>query len=262
MSSRDPVGISLRPPSGVAAPEFGPLVRAQPVPGAFDSPGWWIGSTAGILWASLLLGSVFPGLPNGFLLAPMAAGPWLARSARRLWQRRRMRRCRSWDGAGPPPPGATRVTGRVRGLGEAFLPPGERQPVVYVRTRFWQATGTGRPAGPAREDVRGVFLEIELDGEEAVRVAPEAVFLMGGESVVPELGPQVRWKLGAPWAGPLKGRLRRGKLREGDRVEAVGEVVREVNTQGAASPGRGVPMIQWLVPAWNGGVWIRKLDAS
>ena len=43
-------------------------------------------------------------------------------------------------------------------------------------------------------------------------------------------------------------------------MEAVGEVVREVNAQGVANPGRGVPMIQWLVPAWKGGVWIRRLE--
>jgi hypothetical protein len=151
------------------------------------------------------------------------------------------------------------VTGVVRGLGDPFTPPGETRPVVYAQTHFQQATPDGRPAGQDRVDVRGLFLELELSPDVTVRVAPEAVRLIGGESTVPELGPELRWKLGAPWSGWWQGRLRRGILCPGDKVEAVGSVAREVSAAGAAAPGRGVPMIQWLVPAWKGGVWIRRV---
>jgi hypothetical protein len=250
MSKHEPFAVTLRPPSGLSTPELGPLVRAQTVPGSWDAPAAWVQAAWTALWASGLLGG---------LAAPLAAVPWLITRSRPRMQRKRMWTVDGWDGTGPAPEGPVRVNGWVRGIGEPFLPPGEHEPVVYAHTRFWQATGTGRPAGPAREDVRGMFLDIELAVEGVVRVAPEAVFMIGRGAVVPEVGHDIRWQLGAPWSGPVKGWLRRSCLRNGDRVEAVGHVVREVSVEGERSPGRGVPMKQSLVPAWPGGVWIRRL---
>jgi hypothetical protein len=260
MSKHEPVAISLRPPSGVA-PEFGPLVRAQPIGRRWDAPLSWAMSIGAALWAATIGVGVlsYAGLMS--LMLAVAASPAVMAASAAGWRRWRLRRCARWDGSGQPPGGAVRVTGVVRGLGEPFTPPGETRQLIYARTRFQHATPDGRPdGGQSREDVRGLFLEIELSPDVSVRIAPEVVRLIGGEMAMPELGPELRWRLGAPWSGWWRGKLRRSILCPGDRVEAVGAVVREVSTQGVASPGRGVPMIQWLTPAWPGGVWIRKLE--
>lgn len=261
MSKHEPVAISLRPPSGVAAPELGPLVRAQPIEVRGRSFLPFAFPLLGVGTASLLQNSshgvVFLGLATA-LIGTAGTLP----AAQAWWRRRRLRRCPRWDGTGAPPVGVVRVTGRLRALGEPFLTPGESQPVVYSRTRFRQADPYGRPTYLHREDVRGLFLEVELPGDACVRIAPETVVLLEHETLVPEVGSEARWKLGAAWEGWWRGKLRRSILRAGDTVEAVGQVVREVNDQGVAGPGRGVPMMQWLVPAWNGGVWIRKLERT
>jgi hypothetical protein len=262
MSKHEPFALTLRPPSGLAAPEFGPLVRAQPVVRRWDAPLPWAISFGGAMWAATIGGGWASNPVLMLVVALVASTPALTAAAASGWRRWRLRQRASWDGSGQPPAVAVRVTGLVRGLGDPFTPPGETRPVVYAQTHFQQATPDGRPAGHSRVDVRGLFLEIELSPDVSVRVAPEAVRLIGGELGVPELGPELRWKLGAPWSGWWQGRLRRSILRPGDKVEAVGVVVREVSAEGAASPGRGVPMIQWLVPAWKGGVWIRKLEGA
>jgi hypothetical protein len=150
----------------------------------------------------------------------------------------------------------------VRALGEPFTVPGDSSPVIFAHTRYDQARVDGTRGKFRREDVRGLVLEIALPTEVAVRIAPESVRLVGSESTVPEVGHVVRRKLGAVWAGWLRGKLTRRTLREGDQVEAVGQLVRDVDVHGEASPGRGVPMLHWLTPAWPGGVWIRRIGGG
>ena len=94
-----------------------------------------------------------------------------------------------------------RVTGRLRALGEPFVPPGESLPVVHCQTRFAQANERGTNSYRYWEDIRGLFLEVELSADTCVRIAPEAVRLLDGGAVVPEVGPELRWKLGAPGRG-------------------------------------------------------------
>ena len=247
-----------------AVPDFGPLVRAQPIrPPVTSSTTLWV-----------VLGIVLPKVGRalgGSLVAELGAIATVLVVALvverfpALWRRWRMRRCPPWDGglgAGQPPRGAVRVTGRVRAVGQPFMLPGETRPVLFGHTRYAQARSDGTRGKFQRVDVRGLTLEIALPEGAVVRVAPDDVRLLEGERVVPEVGIETRRRLGAAWEGWLKGKLRRSSLREGDRVEAVGELVRDVSVEGTAAPGRGVPMVQWLVPAWPDGVWIRKLEAG
>jgi hypothetical protein len=259
MSNQEQVAISLRPPGGMATPEFGPLIRAQPVRMAREWPLRVTPPILGVAVANLMRHADAAAVEIALVGTLLGIG-WSIPRAQSWWRRHRLNRCPAWDGAGPPPGGVVRVTGRLRALGEPFLPPGESQPVVYCRTRFPQANSHGKYSYSHREDIRGLFLEIDLSAHASVRIAPESVRVLDGEAVVPEVGREVRWKLGAPWEGWWQGKLRRSILRAGDMVEAAGEVAREVNAQGAASPGRGVPMIQWMIPAWPGGVWMRRLE--
>jgi hypothetical protein len=261
--TEDPItgAISLRPTTALTSQvPLGPLVRAQPATSAGDVLSRFAVPLFGYGIAAIFL---FPGA-YGAVLAGVSGAVlglnWVVPRVRSLWASARMRRCPVWDGAAAPPGGAVRVVGRVRALGDPFLTVGESQPVLYSHTRFPLASPTGWRSHAFREDVRGVFLEIELGPDASVRIAPEKVRLVGGARAVPEVGPEVRHALGAPWAGWERGKLRRRLLRSGDRVEAVGVVVREVNPQGGAMPGRGVPMLQWLTPAWDDAVWIRRLE--
>ena len=262
MSKHEPFAISLRPPGGLAAAEFGPLVRSQPArPALADWAVRLVPPFLGMATAALLFRPLEA--VGKFALAGTLFGiGWSIPRAQSWWRRRRLRRCPTWDGSVPLTGGVVRVTGRLRALGEPFVPPGESLPVVHCRTRFAQANELGTNSYRYWEDIRGLFLEVDVSVDTCVRIAPEAVRLLDGGAVVPEVGPQLRWKLGAAWEGWWQGKLRRSILRPGDMVEAVGEVVREVNAQGVANPGRGVPMIQWLVPAWKGGVWIRRLEET
>ena len=254
--------ISLRPPAGLSAtPDFGPLVRAQPIrPPVTASTTLWV-----------VLATVVPrvarAISHSFVIelagiATVAVAALLVGHLPTWYRRWRMWRSPAWDGSGPAPKGAVRVTGRLRAMGQPFLLPGEKQLVIYARTSYPQARSDGSRGKFLREDVRGLSLEIALPVGTSVRLAPESVRLLGSEKVVPEVGVDARWRLGAAWQGWFKGKLRRSSLREGDRVEAVGELVRDVSVEGTAAPGRGVPMVQWLVPAWPDGVWIRKLEAG
>ncbi len=101
--------------------------------------------------------------------------------------------------------------------------------------------------------------QIVLPTGASVHVEPTDVRLLEGDEVVPEVGTSVRWALGAPWAREARAPLYRSSLAPGDRVEAVGELVRRVDVEGQAAPGRGVPMVHLIRPAWPGGVWIRRV---
>jgi hypothetical protein len=263
MSQEPPsAAVQVRPTLVVATgPEYGPLVRAQPVRAVEDrlTP-LWVGLGIGVSKIPEMIGGSGIWELAGF--GALGVGLALAYVAPVFWRRWRLRRCPSWDGTGTAPAGAVRLTGRVRAVGHAFLLPGETRPVVFAKTRYRQARSDGTPGKFQREDVRGLTLEIALSAGASVRIAPDDVRLLEGEAVVPEVGTGLRKRLGAAWEGSRKGKLRRRSLREGDQVEAVGELVQQVNVQGTASPNRGMPMIQWLVPAWPGGVWIRKLEAG
>jgi hypothetical protein len=54
-------------------------------------------------------------------------------------------------------------------------------------------------------------------------------------------------------------RYQQTALRVGDPVEIVGRFAREVSPTGTAAPGRGVPTDLVVRPAWQSGVWIRRL---
>jgi hypothetical protein len=244
-----------------APPEYGPLVRAQSVKRVEASLGpLWALLGAG-MHAAMSAGDVGV-LGTVGVLGAIAGAAFVIERTPSFWRRWRMGRCPAWNGVAEPPTGTVRVVGRVRALGQAFAVPGEPQPVIFAHTRYPQARSDGTPGKFQREDVRGLTLEIDLPTGASVRVAPDLVRLVDREAVVPEVGREVRWKLGAAWEGWRKGKLRRGRLREGDRVEAVGQLVRDVNVQGAGGPGRSVPMIHWLMPAWDGGVWVRKVDGG
>jgi hypothetical protein len=268
MSQLDTSALALppHPQALAAAPEFGPLVRAQRIRAPLAvlsrsaTPFWIMLGIAASKIARAIAGGPFVG--EIALLASVFAAAAIIEFVPRLWRRWRFRRCPAWDGVGPPPAGAVRVIGRVRAVGEPFLLPGETRPVIYARTSFTEGKADGKPGKVDREDVRGVTLAIDLPAQISVRIAPEAVRLLDKESAVPEVGRWARSQLGAAWLGRSKGKLRRRSLREGDRVEAVGELVRDVSVDGAASPGRGVPMLHWLVPAWKGGVWIRQVGGA
>lgn len=245
--------IAVRP-----APEFGPLVRSQalrPRDGSSTVPWVALGAGSAKLGHTLLGGE----LTELVVLGSLVTAGVLAEQAPGWWRSLRIARCPTWDGTDPPPGGAVKVSGTVRAVGEPFTIPGEDEPVIFSHTFHPGARKHGTRGRSRREDVRGLTLEIDLSSGVTVRIAPQAVRLVGREVSVRELGPSVRARLGAPSGGLLKGKLRRRTLRQGDRVEAVGQLVRDVNVQGAASPGRGVPMLHWLVPAWKGGVWIRQV---
>jgi hypothetical protein len=254
--------VQVRPTLVVATgPEYGPLVRAQPVRAVENrlTP-LWVGLGVGMFRIPEIIGGSIAWELPGFAALGVVLG--LAYVAPAFWRRWRLRRCSSWDGTGTAPAGVVRLTGRVRAVGDAFLLPGETRPVVFAETRYRQARSDGTRGKFQREDVRGVTLEIAISAGTSVRIAPDDVRLLEAEAVVPEVGTELRKRLGAAWDGLSKGKLRRRSLREGDQVEAVGELVQRVNVQGTATPNRGMPMIQWLVPAWPGGVWIRKLEAG
>jgi hypothetical protein len=109
-------------------------------------------------------------------------------------------------------------------VGHPFLLPGETRLVLFAHTRYRQARSDGTRGKFRREDVRGLTLEIALATGACVRVAPDDVRLLEGEAVVPEIGTELRKRLGAAWEGWSRGKLRRHCLREGDQVAAVGEL--------------------------------------
>ena len=197
-------------------------------------------------------------LPAFTVLVPFLAVLWLPPYVVPWGRRLRMRRLAVWDGSGQAPSGVTRVSGVVREVDDPFAVPGARRPVVYARTRYAQAGTDGWRTTRGREDVRGVRFQIVLPTGASVHVEPGDVRLLEGDEVVPEVGTSVRWALGAAWARDSRSPLHRSSLAPGDRVEAVGELVRQVDVEGQGAPGRGVPMVHLIKPAWPGGIWVRR----
>jgi hypothetical protein len=247
---------------------LGPLVwaRSAPLPELEHYPGgrWGpylscsVGVALGLYGPDLLLAAGLS-LPAFSLLVPILAVLWLPPYVVPWSRRLRMRRSPTWDGAGEPPVGPTRMTGVVRVLEDPFSVPGAARPVVYARTRYAQAGGEGERTTRGREDIRGVRFQIVLPTGASVHVEPPDVRLLEGDILVPEVGTSVRWALGAAWSRGSRAPLYRSSLTPGDRVEAVGELARSVDIGGQAAPGRGVPMVYRLRPALPGGVWIRSI---
>jgi hypothetical protein len=247
---------------------LGPLVSAREAPlaelehypggrwGPYLSTG--LGVTLGVFSPDLLAAAGMQ-MPPFMVLVPFLVALWLPPYVIPWSRRLRMRRLSAWDGSGEAPEGAARVAGVVRVVDDPFTVPGARRPLVYARTRYPMAGSDGWRTTRGREDVRGVRFQIVLSTGAAVHLEPAEVRLLEGDELVPEVGTSVRWALGAPWAREARAPLHRSSLAPGDRVEAVGELVRRVDVEGQAAPGRGVPMVHLIRPAWPGGVWIRRV---
>jgi hypothetical protein len=211
-----------------------------------------------LLLAAQLLGLALP-LPFTLHLAPIAVGLWglIYLIDPGLWRRRRMRRLPAGF-TNALTDDAVRVVGVIERDGEPFGALGVPAPVVYARTTFRRARSDGTADLFIRQEVRGVpFVLRRADGD-AFHVDPAPIWLLDEDREVADAPPALRRTLGAPTRG-IRRQIGQATLCPGDLIEAVGRIVREVSSDGAAAPGRGTPIRQRLVPAWENGVWIRRM---
>ena len=246
---------------------LGPLVsaRSAPLPELEHYPGgrWGpylttaLGAVLGAFSPDLLVTAGVT-LPAFTVLVPFLAVLWLPPYVVPWGRRLRMRRLAAWDGFGQAPSGVTRVSGVVREVDDPFAVPGARRPVVYARTRYAQA---GSMAGARRAGARTSAACASRSCCRRARRSTSSRAMCGcwkGTRSFP------RWarRCAGRWAPPGPGiRARRSTAAAwppGDRVEMVGELVRQVDVEGQGAPGRGVPMVHLIKPAWPGGIWVRR----
>jgi hypothetical protein len=185
----------------------------------------------------------------------LQAGRLVGRGVRGVMQRLQLGARRPLDCL-PAEPGAGTSTVRIRGvieaLGPVFETPGSSSPgVVFARTIFLNQP---RPAQPrsVSEELRGVDFHIRLASGERVEVAAADVGLPGGPRRVlrPNL-PELERRGGDGRPSLLLKRppfVREQRLQQGDVVEALGVLQRQVAPSGAAISGRGTPLVTRLVP--------------
>ena len=208
-----------------------------------------------------ILGARAPFLGQVLLAAALGAVPvalWNGWYWRRRW---RMRRVVPWDGLGQPPSEATvRFAGTIEQIGTPFRLPESRGPLVYARTRFHEAAESKWAGAPSIEDIRAVPFQIRVNEQAAIYLSPELLRPLDKPERLRGNGDQHHQALGRLWSGHRLGPITRLALGPGDRVEVVGRLHREVAPQGQSAPGRGVPFMFVAGPAWDGAVWIRRLD--
>jgi hypothetical protein len=142
-----------------------------------------------------------------------------------------------------------------------FIAPGSGRPAVYVRTFFRTARLDGTSDIYIQEEIRGVpFLLRRADGATFL-IEPSAVRLIDRPVKLGDISRGLRRAWGAPTRG-FRRDIMQGTLGPGDVIEVVATIERRVSAAGAAAPGRGVPMVEVLTPAWEGAIWIRRLGPS
>ena len=257
----------------MAVPALGPLLRSWSGTGTeiFRLPGGQGPGIVDVMWG---MGAMTAGMMVSNLVAH--AGAWLSLLLPlALWKmtvigRDRVGRWRfpgvplvarvgAWTG---PDRRRVRIVGTIEPLGDTMTAPGADVPAVYARSVFWQADRNGRTVSLAREDVRGVPFGLRLADGALVHLRVEDVNVRDRPIPLIEASVGVRRTLGAASRGWLFGRelpVWQARLSPGDRVEAIGRLRSEVNPQGEASPGRGVPLLHRLVPVPGHGIWMRRL---
>jgi hypothetical protein len=254
------------PSSDALAPvrtrELGPLLRAVTGRDVLDEEPW--GRKGSFVWNFGVMFSVPMVLNHGLALsfpwsmvAAAVVGGTLAPLPHYLRAWRNFRRRRYWlptaqlDGVAPGTP--VRVRGIVEATGEAYLDSGSGMTAVFSRTVFAHA-GAG-----LREEIRGVPFDVRLLGGGAVRLDPATLLLLDPPRRLERFTPEVQAAVGRKRPGLFRDQYRQSRLAPGDAVEALGYLARDVHPDGAAAPGRGVPLVHSLAPAQDGHVLVRKL---
>jgi hypothetical protein len=186
----------------------------------------WIGGGFYVWW---MIGKGSVG-KFGFLAAS-AAG--LARFSSRLvrWQLRRLAALHVSVGSlrGSPPGSLVRVVGTVRAE-TPFAAAVSGEPAVLTLYET-------RPAsGPTSHQLRGVDFHLDVDGsEESIRVAVKDAYFDERHALESD-SPANFGVVGSGLSG--RTRYREARLAPGDRVEALGVLVREVDPLLTGGPGR------------------------
>ncbi len=164
------------------------------------------------------------------------------------------------------PPENTLTPLRVRGTlvarGPSFETPGSPSPVLFARTIFVNREHPGQPR-TISDELRGSDLAIRLPSGELLEISAQVIRLSGIPRRIPAPNlAELARRGGDHRSGPLFGlpSVREQSVAEGDTVEAVGLVVREVAPAGDAAFGRGTPLVARLVPrAHDRHIYLHKL---
>jgi hypothetical protein len=180
---------------------------------------------------------IFWAAKGGFakLVSLGAGGAALVRLSARLvnWQLRRLAALHVSVASlrGSPPGSLVRVVGTVRAP-EPFTSAVTGKPAVLAH---YEARGESEH----RHHVRGIDFLLDIDDSEPVRVAVKKAYFDGrpGEETDTAADPAV-----VPLHGAGRITYREARIAPGDRVEAVGVLVREVDPTASAGPGRAPPL--------------------
>jgi hypothetical protein len=249
-------------PARVRTRPLGPLMQAVTGRDALDHPPW--GRKGSFAWNFGIMVSV-PVVLNSWLplsfpwsmLAAAVMGGTLAPLPHYLQAWHTFRRRQRWiparqlDGMATGTP--VRVRGIVEAVGDAYLDTGSGLTAVFSRTVFSQA------GAELREETRGVPFDLRLLGGGTVRLDPATVLLLDPPRRLKRFTPEVQAAVGRARPGLFRDRYLQSRLAPGDAVEAMGYLARDVHPDGAAAPGRGVPLVHSLAPAQDGRVLVRKL---
>jgi hypothetical protein len=236
-------------------PQARPLARVLTVLPATLFVGGLVGMTlwtGGSLYLWWIIGK--GGVTKLGFLAAGAAG--LARLSARLvrWQLRRLASLHVSLASlrGSPPGSLVRVVGTVRAEA-AFAAAVSGEPAVMTRYEV-------RPAsGPASHQLRGVDFYLDLEGAgESVRVSVKDAYFDDRHA----LESNTPANFGVVGSGSCDTRYREARLAPGDRIEAVGVLVREVDPQITGGPGRAPGLRQVIRASPHLPLLLRKLPAQ
>ncbi len=268
-------GSSKPPPAGneganaldrpLLSTDLGPLVRTRNdvTPHMVeDHPGGGAASYSTVLVGTLsiyatvfALAGVIPAVWIA-ISAPVCVLSLSARTLLRRLQLRRLRRIAPWHPGQPSSAYRARVVGRIEPAASILAATGSRTPSVYCRVIYYEARSNGKPSHVMREDVRGVPFHVRLETGEALRIDPAAIHLLESPTRLErEVDPLVLRALGAATRG-RGARMYETTLAPGDRIEAIGRIVREVSPSGTSGPGCGTAMVSTLEPADGGRILI------
>jgi hypothetical protein len=215
---------------------------------------------SGLVWLAVWTGGKFyfwwligkGGVTKIGFLAAAAAG--LARFSARIvrWQLRRLAALHVTVASlrGSPPGSLVRVVGTVRGEA-AFTAAVSGEPAVLAHYEVRPEEGTGS------HQVRGVDFFLDVDGSEAVRISVKDAYF-DDRHTLETADPAIFDVIGRTGTAA---QYREARLAPGDRVEAVGVLVREVDPSLPAGPGRAPGLRVVLQASPRLPLLLRKLPA-
>jgi hypothetical protein len=154
--------------------------------------------------------------------------------------------------AGEQPPEEVRLHGRVEALAPPFETPGSPVPAVLARSIYVTRPAYQHQSATYNDETRGVDFLIRLASGEKVQLHARQVRLHDNPTRVwqPNVA-ELQRRGGDADRTPvlrLPPLVREVAIHPGDRVEAVGVLVREVAPAGEAVLGRGTPLQTRLLP--------------